>query len=451
MTELRRADPMLQKILPPQKTDPGQEYCRSRYALPFEYEGETLWFHTLTRQLVRCSRPLPEKAAGSEVCSDAEWAALARGYFLVPEGKDECAFYLGLFRIMHAMVRKKGIKGYTILPTTACNARCVYCYEAGRKQETMTPETVEKTVEFIRETGRKDGVILAWFGGEPLAAVPVIDAITAKVRAAGIPFTGSVTTNGSLITESLARKMAEDWKIRFAQVSMDGDEADYTARKRYIAEGDFYHKVLNAVRLLAEKGVRVSVRCNVDEENIGVIGSFLSDLARAVPDRKNVDVYLSALNDVRTGEGSLEIWRKIAGSGEMIRAHGFQTGDSRFTLYDFRSRHCMADMGSVVIGPDGGVYACEHCSEDSRYGNLVTGEFDREAENRFRAADRVRGKCRDCPFLPECTPFASCPVQDAHCREIRELRFAEKLRAFLDSDGLEEPEKTQVKFQNLDC
>ncbi len=432
LKECRRADPALRKILPPQAVRRDGAYVRSQFALPFEHEGRRLWFHTLTRQLAEPEGRLPERVTAEEAAGNGELEELIRAYYLVPEGKDECAFYMGVFRIMHAMVRRKGIAGYTILPTTACNARCVYCFEEGRPQTTMTQETAEKTAEYIIRTRRPGEIVLNWFGGEPLAAPAVIDFITERVREAGIPFQGNITTNGSLITEKTADRMAGPWQIRHAQVSMDGDEADYAARKRYPAGKGHYRRVLSAVRMLAERGVKVSVRSNVDEENIGGVGAFLSDLAEAVPDKSNVDVYLSGLNAVRESGGSPALWRKIAESRPLIRSFGFRARDSRFTLYDFRNRHCMADMGSVVIGPDGSLYACEHCSEEMRYGNLTDGSADPEKEERIRGTDSVREKCRKCPFLPECTPFASCPVQDAGCREIRMLRFQIRTAEYLE-------------------
>lgn len=438
MKELRQPDEALKKILPEQKLLSGKQYVPSVFALPYEWEGRHLWFHTLTRQLIEPACPLPDQTSSGSISEDEELSALMRGYFLVPEGKDETVFYRDLFQVLHALVKKKGVKGFTILPTTACNARCVYCFEEGRKQETMTPEMTERVVDYISRVRRPDEIVIEWFGGEPLAAADVIDSICGQLEEKDIPFKSSIVTNGSLVTEEIADRMAGVWKLDHVQVSMDSDEHDYIARKQYIHYEDQYHKVLNGIRMMAERGIQVSVRCNVDQKNVEGIPSFLSDLARAVPDKENVDVYLSGLNDERMGDSSHAIWKKIVESRALIRSFGFKGEDTRLTLAGIRNHHCKADLGSVVIGPDGSLYSCEECHPASRFGNIADNTEDTAAKTAFCRVDRIRKMCRNCPFLPECTPFASCPVQEKQCVENRRLRFNEKIREYLSGINREE-------------
>lgn len=427
MKELREQDPALGRILPPGRIEPEKKYIPSRFAFP----AEGVWFHLLTRQMVSLSREMPESISGAELLRDAERKKLAEGYFLVPEGKDETGFYLGIFQILHALIRKKGVRRYTILPTSACNARCVYCFEQGRRQVTMTPETLNRTVEFIRRT-RADGEIgIRWFGGEPLLAADLIDSLCGRLREEGIPFASGITTNGSLLREELADRMRTRWNLKHAQVSMDGNEADYIARKRYLRETDAYHAALRGIRMLAERGIRVDVRCNVDEKNLEGIGDFLRDLAEAVPDRSGVDVSLSLLNQVREGGRAPEMTRRIAEMRPLLREYGFGLRDSRFTLGNLRNFHCMADLGDVVIDAEGGLYGCEHCVEESRIGDLREGTWEGERQEAFCGTRQVRPACQDCPFLPACTPFASCPVQDTRCRETKEFLLREQIRDYL--------------------
>ncbi len=444
MIILREQDPALKRILPPGKADPETVYVRSRFAFPFEEGGRRIRFHLLTRQMAELTRPLPERISGKELLRDGEYAALAEGYFLVPEGKDETEFYLGIFGILHTLARKKGIGGYTILPTSACNARCVYCFEQGRKQITMTPETADRTADYILRTRRSGETVIQWFGGEPLLAVPVIDRICGRLRAEGIPFSGAVVTNGSLITGSLADRMREDWHVKQVQVSMDGNEADYTARKRYVREDGVYRRVLRGIRALTERDIRTAVRCNVDGENLGGLEDFLRDLSEAVPEKKNLRVHLSPLNAVRGSCQAPEFWKRIAAARPVIQRFGFDTRDSRFTLHNLRNFHCMADLGSAVIDAEGGLYACEECPPEARTGSLEEGE-NPEARARFADLTRVREECRDCPFLPACTPFASCPVRKERCREVRSFLLQEQIRAYLENPDRTEAEEEERK------
>ena len=44
--------------------------------------------------------------------------------------------------------------------------------------------------------------------------------------------------------------------------------------------------------------------------------------------------------------------------------------------------------------------------------------------------DAEEGKT--CSFLPDCTSFAACPVQDTHCREVHEMMAIDALRRMVD-------------------
>lgn len=117
---------------------------------------------------------------------------------------------------------KKGLASYVILPTTGCNARCVYCYEEGYAVKTMTSETADRLVDFICETRYDDTVKLRWFGGEPLANAKIISYICKGLQERGVPYKSSMVTNASLLTKELAHEAKELWHLERVQVSLDG-------------------------------------------------------------------------------------------------------------------------------------------------------------------------------------------------------------------------------------
>lgn len=438
MRELSKPDQVLKKILPEQKLREEANYVLSQFALSYFFEGKQLLYHTMTRQLWELERPLEQTIAAAGIAGNLDLTALMEGYFLVPEGKDECAFYEGTSRMLRIFHKPKGIQGYTILPTFACNARCVYCYEEGMKQVTMSPEIVEQTVQYVLQTKAEGRIEIGWFGGEPLMGESIIDRICERLQAEGVEYVSSMITNASLLTDALADKMAGPWKIRNVQVSMDGAEQDYIARKQYLRYHDTYQGVLDAINRLTARNIAVSVRCNADEENLAGIPEFLSDLSKNVTEKQKVHVYVAPLNAVRMGENDLFLWEKAMELEDRIREAGFRATSYSGGGLRLRIHHCMADKGSVVIAPDGSLYSCEHCPKEALIGDIFHGVTDEAAKESFCRTDKTREKCRKCPFLPDCTSFATCPVRDVHCREMRQMQFEKNMDRMLKTKK-EEP------------
>lgn len=425
MNEIHKPDAAIARLFLPQKPRRGIRYIPSQFALPFTHNGKSYTFHTLTKQCLETA--LPEQAYPGE-----GFDSLIEAMFLVPEDRDECAYYQSIASMIRLYGKKEGISAYTIMPTLGCNARCVYCYEEGRAPITMTAETVEQTIRYITDTHEKQSVTLCWFGGEPLLCPDIIDRICEGLKQAGIPYHSHIITNGSLITPEILEKMTGLWKLKRVQISMDGAEPDYLARKRYFTDKGQYRAIMESISRISEAGIKLAVRCNVDDGNYDGIPQFLADLSRFVEHKNNVFVYFSPLMDVRAGENDLAFWRKLINVKPLIEKAGFRPVSFFGLSMKFKANLCMADGGGVVIGPDGSLYPCEHCPLESRYGDIVNGITDEDARASFCRTDLVRETCRHCPFLPECTSFASCPWKDAHCREARELIAIDSLKRLVE-------------------
>ena len=426
MKELHKPDAAFARLFLPQKLQPDTCYIPSQFVLPFSHNGRQYAFSTLTKQCLETG--LPEKTHVGN-----GFDPLIKAMFLVPEDRDECAYYEKVSAMMRLYAGKKGISSYTVLPALGCNARCVYCYEEGRRQEKMTPETAGQAIRYILDTRAGDEVSLSWFGGEPLLCPEIIDRICGGLREAGVPYKSAVVTNGSLINAELLEKMLTCWNVKRVQISMDGAEPDYIARKRYIAGHDEYHTVMHAIDSLSAAGIKVSVRCNADEGNWPGIPRFLDDLAQAVVHKHNVCVYFSPLMDVRAGENDLAFWEKVIAARPLIEKAGFRPLPFMGPSMKLKVNRCMADGGGVVITPDGSLYPCEHCPPESRYGDIFHGITDEAAKKEFCRTDHTREMCRKCPFLPDCTSFASCPWKDAHCRQAHEMNTLDALKRMADS------------------
>lgn len=411
MTELLKPDRRIRELILPDIPERFVTYIPSQFVIPVKWGEESCLLNTLTRQCIRAELPASAQAGDG-------YDELIKSRFLVPEGMDESGFYTYVFSLMQMTEPGKKEAGYTILPTLACNARCVYCYEAGRPQITMSAETQARVIHYILHSRGERPVKLGWFGGEPLLCTDIIDRICSGLKEAEVPYRSSMITNGSLINAEIIEKMTGLWRLKRIQVSMDGAEEDYRERKRYLHYDRIYQCVLESVSLMSRAGIEVTVRCNVDQDNIDRIPEFLEDMKKSVRDKQRVSVHLAPLNAVRESEGAIPLLDRLPALKRGIADMGFRPSGTRILSPRFRTGHCMADQGGVVITPDGSLYPCEHCPPEARFGDVWGGVTDEAARTAFSRMDRVREKCRDCPYLPLCTAFQSCPVQEWDCRAV---------------------------------
>ena len=432
MRELHRPDESFGKLFPMQTPRPEIFYVPSQFSLPFSHRGKQYVFSTLTRQCAETV--LPERAAAGEGYDEPIKARL-----MVPEGTDEYAFYRSVLTLLKLHDRKNLKPAYTILPTLGCNARCVYCFQQGMEQTGMTDETVEDTLRFIRNDCGGKKITLSWFGGEPLLRQDVIDRISRGVKDAGSEYKGLMVTNGSLITPETIEKMKDLWRLERIQISMDGAEEDYIARKRYPHYRDDYHNVIDAIDRMSEAGISVQIRCNVDEANVDGIPQFIDDHRERVGHQENVSVYLMPLYETMRGERREVVCTKILAMQDMIEAAGFAVTFERFNRA-LPTYHCMADAEGIVIGPDGGLYCCEDLPGGSRIGSVREGVTDKAARAAFIGADRLPEKCKACTFLPDCVPVTGCPNFGMICTEARTLFTLDALRRIIDETEKKEKE-----------
>ena len=424
MKEIWQQDAKTIQVIRPGKLQEGTNYRPSLFSFPFTIQARSCLFHTLTRVCLDLEGAFFENRiyTAAEIASSQVLSALVEKRFLVPEDHNDAAYYKSVIQVLRLVSQKKRFSTYTILPTTGCNARCVYCYEEGMPKETMTSGTVNQMIRFIRETHDPERPVhLAWFGGEPLLCADVIDRVSQALSDAGIDYRSSMISNGSLINASVIDKITGLWRMQSVQLSMDCDEAEYIRRKHYYQYNDEYHRVMRSAGELAARGIRVTVRCNVDEQNLIGIEAFLKDLDTAIPGKAGVSVYFQPLYDTQSRSTSGAVWAACEHAMFRLKELGFQSiGGTR--IHRLKLVHCMSESPyeCVVIAPDGKLYNCEHCPPGTSFGNVKDGITDPGMLSSFALPEEVRTACRNCCFLPECTSFTRCPVKRAICREVEE-------------------------------
>ncbi len=159
-----------------------------------------------------------------------------------------------------------------LLPTEACNFRCVYCYESFR-QGRMKPWVVTAVKRLIdRRAEDLQELALSWFGGEPLLAAGVIEDVMGHVRSwrERLPTLGvaaDITTNGYLLSPKLARRLLELGVTEY-QISFDGPRVLHDRKRIRVGGRGTYDRIWENLRSLRSMDApfRVMIRLHVDRE-----------------------------------------------------------------------------------------------------------------------------------------------------------------------------------------
>lgn len=139
------------------------------------------------------------------------------------------------------------MKRLILIPTRQCNLRCSYCPTVKDGWPTLSPADALRGIDlFLAASGGGD---VKLFGGEPLLAPDVVDAVV--TRAADDPRIQSVTlcTNGIGLDESWLERIRSCEKLVVA-VSLDGTPEDNRRFRRQLVDDDAYdHVAALAARL----------------------------------------------------------------------------------------------------------------------------------------------------------------------------------------------------------
>ncbi|MBP3729648.1 MAG: radical SAM protein [Lachnospiraceae bacterium] len=347
---------------------------------------------------------------------------------MVGEKTEETKRYREIFDTLRLLDKKpKGLRNYTILTTTRCNARCAYCYEAGVLQEPMTPETAEAVAEFILRTRDPEAETLRfmWFGGEPLMGQEVMDISTGRLNQEKVPFISTVITNGYLADDEVVKKAIGPWHVRNVQVTLDGTEEKYNRVKDFIdCEGSAFVRVLSNVRRLCEAKIPLYIRINAapgDLEDAYRLADYLKAefgvgfLAGVYVN----NLFMTGEEPISYGEPPQSVQtylEEVETLQKTIRSEGLQDPQWLENKMDepmagFKTSLCRASSmaSSLVINQAGRLTNCQHCLPGDFFGDVWKGIVKDENWSRINRPP-VKEACQDCPMLPSCTnQSAYCP------------------------------------------
>lgn len=428
----------------------GETFRLMRYVIRFDHNGMVLLHNVVTGQLILLDQNEAELLKKLPCAYSTVMNALIDRHFLVPLSADEHRQVAGLRELLQKLEdqkEKRGITEYTILPTTACNARCYYCFEQGIKTMTMSEQTAIDTAAFIQShcEGRK--VRIKWFGGEPTVAAERIDRICEELRRRGVDFSSAITTNGYLMDEKMTERACSLWRLESVKISVDGTEENYNRVKAYVnADGSPYQRVMRNIGFLLDHGVHVELRMNFDQKNHQEFKNLLRDAGNRYQQNPQLDMYVHQINEYPSCGTEQQIlgdeqWfnERILELNRMAREAGML--HTKIELPCLKFGRCeAASENAVTILPNGELVSCpEQTGPDQYKGNLKTGVTDAQLVRSWKRFADIE-KCRECALFPACLFFENCSGKGRCFYKLEKLdqtrRLAEQLAAqFADTSS----------------
>lgn len=347
----------------------------------------------------------------------------------------------------------------TILPTNNCNFRCVYCYEANKK-EYMNDQTEKNILEFLRKNIKKyKNLRLNWFGGEPLLekerVIRMSEEIDKICKQNHVPMIGLMSTNGYELDSKTFERLIRS-RILSYQICLDGDSCTHNVQRPHFENPDSYEKIFENLKKIKEniktRTFKIGIRANMTPYVETSMMSHLEKLASIFGDDKRFNIYFQGVRDwggerfkenkpelIRNEEDYYRRWYDIACELGLNSAESLEFSP----VYGL----CEANLkNGYVITFDGKITKCSLASYNDSYKTINELGFiddkgkahiDQEKQASW-IVNRVRmDKCYKCYVFPICCG-GSCPYMKNIKKRNSCLPVKEMIKAHLrclDSKG----------------
>lgn len=305
---------------------------------------------------------------------------------------------------------------FAIELTSECNLRCLHCYrecESGKGIRLPTP----KLLSIIDDMAEHGVTSLELTGGEPTVHpdfFAILDACCSHFSNV------AVLSNGWLIDDRFAARMADRHAPPFVQIDLDGSDAATHDQLRGVP-GSFAN-ALRAIRALKKHGIRVRAAMNIHQGNFHQLDSTF-ELAHATgADWFAVSPLMLVGNGRHMEALSAEDYAVLSATADRFaeRYPGFF-----FLSKEIESRisgvidNCGGGSRAMVLGPNGVVRPCLLLDElHMTLGNLAETDYETflasaGAELFYRIKAPNLQLCDGCDKISFCLGCFVGPIQMA--------------------------------------
>lgn len=370
---------------------------------------------------------------------DEKKILLERGYLTDLKEDDEKQEFIKFVKKLHSMKSKNA--SITIIPTYQCNLNCFYCFESSQNsREVITVDLVDKAFNVFDDSLSRlslspKGMAVSLFGGEPLLAAnkKIIkyiynETIKREMKVA-------VVTNGTQLQHFFDVFEAENCAL--IQITLDGIKKEHDKRRVTKSGKGTFDKIVENINGALRRGYPISVRINVDTNNLEMLESLNDFVIEQGWDKNNnVNVYCSQIYNTGNPDKAnlatpflvyehvkeIENFKiGIEKDGVRERVLKVLNGDN---LGFLNTGFCATDYNeSYVFDPYGDVYDCiaNIGKKEFVIGNYKDGKLNKKTNRRVMSAcgsivDKKHCIDKNCKFMLFCG--GGCPERVSGDKEV---------------------------------
>lgn len=286
------------------------------------------------------------------------------------------------------------IGGLQLSISDACNFQCIYCFADATDKRSlerrkasalknklmsfeMASTIIDKVIRVVKENGG-DSLVVKFFGREPMLNWRTIKKLVESYRRGqgnGITIYYSITSNGSFITQEVARAMKEnDFQVT---VSIDGvDETNDNNRPLKNGRGSFA-LINRSIKNLYDHKVNFDFSAVISDQNFDAFSTNFVDYAERFG-VKEIKVLFAMQGDYLNHESTEEIVDKVTevykyGRAKDIAITGYwynpfsqlvtsaKTANQKHIVRTVQDS-CAATGFQLSVEPSGDVFPCRAMS-----------------------------------------------------------------------------------------
>ncbi len=372
-----------------------------------------------------------------------------RGYLTEMTVEEEEAYFVKMATKVH-QIESLLMPSYIIMPTYSCNLRCAYCFQDHMRTnpafkhllQIMQPEIADRIFAAMPKIEAGHGVPadldiprrITFFGGEPLLAEnhSIIEYIINKALSLGEARFDAISNGTDL--KAYQDLLGPD-KISSVQITLDGPALEHDKRRIYADGSGSFAKIADNITMALDLGVQVSVRMNIDRNNIQQLPQLADEIiARGWHHYERFATYTAPIHasnentDVKTTFNSwhlqkaLKEMRQQYPNMEVILPPDDALPDNIKNMFKqykdpsqkkkplppFKASFCQAHKKMYVFDPFADIYACWEKTGDQkiRIGQITENNevvLNEELNQTWRNRTVISNPtCRKCPYAFYC-------------------------------------------------